>query len=92
MKRLYDRLDVLLYQQLKQIKDRWERKKALRKLRPRLLQYVVQFPEKALPAAYQSEERPIIYLGKEEYPSYYSLETGYGVYEEPGENQAVMPD
>jgi len=79
------------YQQLKKIKDRWERKKGLRKLRPRLLQYVVQFPEKALPAIYQLDERPIIYLSREEYPAYYSLETGYGVYEEPGENQAVMP-
>lgn len=78
------------YQQLKKIKNRWERKKELRKLRPRLLQYVVQFPEKALPAHYQQDERPIIPLSKEEYPSYYSLETGYGVYEEPGEHQAVI--
>ncbi len=80
------------YQKLREIKDRWERKKELRKLRPRLLQYVVQFPEKALPSSYQLDERPIIPLSKEEYPSFYSLETGYGVYEEPGENQAIMLD
>lgn len=80
------------YQQLRKIENRWERKKELRKLRPRLLQYVVQFPDKALPAHYQQDERPMIPLGKEEYPFYYSLETGYGVYEEPGTNQAVIVD
>lgn len=78
------------YQKLREIKDRWKRKKEQRKLRPRLLQYVVQFPEKALPSIYQLDERPIIPLSKEEYSSYYSLETGYGVYEEPKENQAVQ--
>ncbi len=79
------------YQQLRELKDRWERKKELRKLRPRLLQYVVQFPQNALPSHYQLDERPIIHLNQEGYPSYYSLEIGYGVYEEPEENQAVIP-
>jgi len=79
------------YEQIiKEEKDRWGRKDALRKLRPRLLQYVVQFPVKALPSSYENDERPIIPLGQNEYPNYYDLKTGYGVFEQPQENEAVI--
>lgn len=67
----------LEYQHLAKITDRWERKKEMRKLRPRLLQFVVQFPESALPAYYKEKTEPIIYLGPEEYLDFYSLNIGY---------------
>jgi CRISPR-associated endonuclease/helicase Cas3 len=65
------------YQRLGKISDRWERKKEMRKLRPRLLQFVVQFPEHALPGYFKERTEPIIYFSKEEYPTYYDLATGY---------------
>ncbi len=78
------------YEQIiEEVKDRWERKDALRKLRPRLLQYVVQFPQKALPSSYEEDESPIIRLDKATYPRYYDLKTGYGLFEQPRENESV---
>ena len=62
----------------------------MRKLRPKILQYVVQFPEKCLPAEKIDEEKPIIYLGPNEFSQYYSLETGYGIYSAPETNQALV--
>lgn len=59
------------------IKDRWERKKALRKLRPEILQFVVQFPDYVLPEEYKNKDKAIIYLGPDEYKTCYDLETGY---------------
>jgi len=59
------------------VKDRWDRKKELRKLRPELLQYVVQFPDYMLPAEFKDRNKAIIYLGTAQYPSCYDLETGY---------------
>lgn len=59
------------------VKDRWDRKKALRKLRPELLQYVVQFPDYALPVEYKDKDKAIVYLGTDDYTSCYDLETGY---------------
>jgi len=78
------------YLSVKTIEDRWNRKKEMRKLRPKILQYVVQFPEKCLPAEKIDEEKPIIYLGPNEFSQYYSLETGYGIYSAPETNQALV--
>lgn len=59
--------------------DRWERKKQLRQLRARLLEFVVQFPEKCLPAARkeEAETRPFIRMTAEEYPECYNFTFGY---------------
>lgn len=71
-------------------KDRWERKKKLRKLRPKLLQYVVQFPDYALPEVYKDKGKAIVYLGPEDYPNCYDLETGYKKEEEMPMNASVQ--
>lgn len=70
------------------VKDRWDRKKALRKLRPELLQYVVQFPDYALPEEYKNKEKAIIHLGPAEFQTCYDLETGYKKLEEKPMNAA----
>lgn len=67
---------------LETVKDRWDRKKALRKLRPELLQYVVQFPDYILPEEYKGKNKAIVYLGTDEYPACYDLVTGYKKEEE----------
>ncbi len=62
---------------------RWDKKRELRLLRPALLQYVVQFPEKYLPEELREEasEKPFIRLGTEpgkyQYGRCYNLVTGY---------------
>ena len=67
---------------------RWDKKQQLRLLRPALLQYVVQFPEKYLPEELREEasERPFIRLttevGKYDYTRCYDLGTGYYLPEE----------
>lgn len=76
------------YMEKSQIKDRWERKKELRKLRPELLQYVVQFPEYVLPEEYKNKEKAIIHLGPTEFKTCYDLETGYKKPEEKPMNAA----
>lgn len=67
---------------------RWDKKQKLRLLRPALLQYVVQFPEKALPQKLkdEAEKRPFIRLwnepGEYNYKQYYDIITGYKATEE----------
>jgi CRISPR-associated endonuclease/helicase Cas3 len=62
---------------------RWEKKQELRLLRPALLQYVVQFPEYAMPAHLQQEAegKPFIRLtakdGDHDYRQCYDIVTGY---------------
>lgn len=70
------------YCQTARIPDRWDRKKEMRKLRPKLLMYVVQFPEHCLPFDKKAEDIALVYLNRMEYTNYYSLETGYGIYQE----------
>lgn len=78
------------YVKLAQIKDKWERKKQMRKIRPRLLQYIVQFPDKALPDEFKDDDKAIIYLGPAIYERCYNLITGYGSYETPVHNSAIF--
>ncbi len=81
----------LEYQQLAKITDRWERKKEMRKLRPRLLQFVVQFPERVLPDCFKETTEPIIYLGPSEFSEYYNLSTGYiGSQEKKGNSAEII--
>lgn len=62
---------------------RWEKKQELRLLRPALLQYVVQFPEYAMPKELQveAENKPFIRLdsrgGDRDYRQCYNITTGY---------------
>ena len=68
--------------------DRWTKKQQLRLLRPALLQYVVQFPEKYLPEDLREEAatKPFIRLhthgGNHDYRRCYDLITGYFLPEE----------
>jgi CRISPR-associated endonuclease/helicase Cas3 len=78
------------YQQLAKIADRWERKKEMRKLRPSLLQFVVQFPQWALPVEFKEKTEPIIYLGPEEYNKHYCLIVGYSGHKDKPVNQAEV--
>lgn len=78
------------YREKAKMPDRWERKKELRKLRPKLLQYVVQFPDYILPEEFKEGDAPIIYLGREAYPVCYDLTTGYKKAEEQPKHQAVQ--
>ena len=67
--------------------DRWEKKKQLRLLRPVLLQYVVQFPERYLPNTWREAAKEQVMLRAQHpdiapdtaypYTKCYSLETGY---------------
>lgn len=67
--------------------DRWTKKQQLRLLRPALLQYVVQFPERYLPEAWKptAEERGLLRAQDPrqeprcefDYTTCYSLTTGY---------------
>jgi CRISPR-associated endonuclease/helicase Cas3 len=62
---------------------RWDKKQKLRLLRPTLLQYVVQFPEYAMPKELQeeAENKPFIRLdtrdGDHDYRQCYDIVTGY---------------
>ncbi|RMF00985.1 MAG: hypothetical protein D6772_05530, partial [Bacteroidetes bacterium] len=58
---------------------RWERKQALRQLRSKLLEYVVQFPQGYLPDVKEQEaaDKPFVRLSKEEYPLCYDFNFGY---------------
>lgn len=68
--------------------DRWGKKQALRLLRPALLQYVVQFPESAMPIHLREEasNKPFVRLtahpGNNCYKQCYDLITGYFTPEE----------
>lgn len=79
-----------IYQQKVKISDRWERKKELRILRPKLLQYVVQFPDYALPEEHQNDDVAIIRLDQNTYPSCYDLITGYKQPQKEPPNKAVF--
>lgn len=78
------------YKEKVKIPDRWVRKKEMRKLRPRLLQHVVQFPDYVLPEEYKDKGVPIILLDRETYPSCYDLIIGYKQPEELKPNQCVI--
>jgi hypothetical protein len=72
-------LDILYNDDL----GRWDKKQKLRLLRPALLQYVVQFPEYAMPVHLQqeAESKPFIRLdtrgGDHDYCQCYDIITGY---------------
>jgi CRISPR-associated endonuclease/helicase Cas3 len=89
---------VLTTSQLWQLKEhilhdkslgRWDKKRELRLLRPALLRYVVQFPERYLPEELREEaaDRPFIRLAAEEgmydYRRCYDLITGYFEEDDP---------
>lgn len=60
--------------------DRWEKKKAFRLLRPKLLEYVVQIPKDGyLTKSQQQEakEAPFIGMDEAQYSIFYNIEYGY---------------
>lgn len=63
------------YEDTRFIIDRWDRKKAVKKLMPAMLQYVVAIPEQYYTPSEEQRERPIIY--EAEWRDMYDLEKGY---------------
>jgi CRISPR-associated endonuclease/helicase Cas3 len=57
--------------------DKWEKKRKLKQLKPRLLQHVVRFPKYDFAPPSGSSFGEIVYLPNPSWEAFYSLETGY---------------